>query len=54
MAQETNKMYCRKCIKKGKKICMKTFVKERVYICPECRSKIVFSDSRKIKGVEGL
>jgi len=31
-------MYCRKCMRKGKKINMKTDIENRRYICLECEN----------------
>jgi hypothetical protein len=40
-------MYCRNCIKKWKKVCMSTLVKEGVYMFPECGSKIYWSSQKE-------
>lgn len=37
---EEEKMYCRKCLKKGKKVSMTTDIKEKEYVCPKCNHKI--------------
>lgn len=34
------KMYCRKCLKKGKKVSMTTDINKKEYVCPKCNYKI--------------
>jgi len=36
-------MYCRKCLKKGKKINMNVEIVEQCYICPECKNIVIWS-----------
>lgn len=36
-------MYCRKCLKKGKKINMNVELVEQCYICPECKNIVIWA-----------
>lgn len=38
------KMYCRKCLKNGKKINMKIDYQKKEYICPKCKYKVKWQE----------
>lgn len=38
--RKNRKMYCRKCLNKGKKVNMQTKTKEGEYVCPKCNHKV--------------
>jgi DNA-directed RNA polymerase subunit RPC12/RpoP len=38
-------MYCRNCLREGKKVNMDVLVEEEVYICPKCGNRVEWNEN---------
>lgn len=40
-------MYCRECIKNGKRVNMNVLIEEQAYVCPECEKRIEWNNDKE-------